>query len=72
VGTDDCAHALVNLPQVSLIINYDLPNHRDLYVRRISRLSGHGCIGVVINFVMEQDTIRILNDLEQYYETQVT
>ena len=37
--------------QVSLIINYDLPNNRELYIHRIGRSGRYGRKGVAINFV---------------------
>uniref|UniRef100_A0A8B9YD06 RNA helicase n=1 Tax=Bos mutus grunniens TaxID=30521 RepID=A0A8B9YD06_BOSMU len=56
--------------QVSLIINYDLPNNRELYIHRIGRSGRYGRKGVAINFV-KNDDIRILRDIEQYYSTQI-
>ncbi len=61
-------HALQT--QVSLVINYDLPNNRELYIHRIGRSGRYGRKGVAINFV-KSDDIRILRDIEQYYSTQV-
>eukprot|EP00878_Enallax_costatus_P042430 GHUV01049789.1.p1 GENE.GHUV01049789.1~~GHUV01049789.1.p1 ORF type:complete len:117 (-),score=9.07 GHUV01049789.1:373-723(-) len=56
--------------QVSLVINYDLPNNRELYIHRIGRSGRFGRKGVAINFV-KSDDIKILRDIEQYYSTQV-
>ena len=58
------------LPQVSLVINYDLPNNRELYIHRIGRSGRFGRKGVAINFV-KSDDVRILRDIEQYYSTQI-
>jgi ATP-dependent RNA helicase len=55
--------------QVSLVINYDLPNNRELYIHRIGRSGRFGRKGVAINFVTNDD-VRILRDIEQYYSTQ--
>jgi ATP-dependent RNA helicase len=60
----------VDVPQVSLVINYDLPNNRELYIHRIGRSGRFGRKGVAINFV-KSDDIRILRDIEQYYATQI-
>ena len=56
--------------QVSLVINYDLPNNRELYIHRIGRSGRFGRKGVAINFVRDDD-ITILRDIEQYYSTQI-
>ncbi|KAI8538486.1 hypothetical protein RHMOL_Rhmol09G0107500 [Rhododendron molle] len=55
---------------VSLVINYDLPNNRELYIHRIGRSGRFGRKGVAINFV-KNDDIKILRDIEQYYSTQI-
>ncbi|KAL1110314.1 hypothetical protein AAG570_007847 [Ranatra chinensis] len=60
----------IDVQQVSLVINYDLPNNRELYIHRIGRSGRFGRKGVAINFVKCED-IRILRDIEQYYSTQI-
>eukprot|EP01083_Nonionella_stella_P022223 61487_1 len=60
----------IDIQQVSLVINYDLPNSRELYIHRIGRSGRFGRKGVAINFV-KADDIRILRDVEQYYATQI-
>ena len=52
------------------MINYDVPNNRELYIHRIGRSGRYGRKGVAINFVRSDD-IRILRDIEQYYSTQI-
>jgi len=69
ITTDVWARGL-DVSQVSLVINYDLPNNRELYIHRIGRSGRFGRKGVAINFVKEDD-IRILRDIEQYYSTQI-
>ncbi|KAF1769218.1 hypothetical protein GCK72_001032 [Caenorhabditis remanei] len=69
ISTDVWARGL-DVPQVSLVINYDLPNNRELYIHRIGRSGRFGRKGVAINFV-KQDDVRILRDIEQYYSTQI-
>lgn len=64
ISTDVWARGL-DVPQVSLVINYDLPNNRELYIHRIGRSGRYGRKGVAINFV-KSDDIRILRDIEQY------
>mmetsp|Transcript_304 Transcript_304/g.750 ORF Transcript_304/g.750 Transcript_304/m.750 type:complete len:397 (-) Transcript_304:226-1416(-) len=60
----------LDVQQVSLVICYDLPNNRELYIHRIGRSGRFGRKGVAINFVKTED-IRILRDIEQYYSTQI-
>jgi len=60
----------IDIAQVSLVINYDLPNSRELYIHRIGRSGRFGRKGVAVNFV-KSDDIRILRDIEQFYGTQI-
>ena len=69
VTTDVCARG-IDVQQVSLFINYDLPNNRELYMHRIGRSSRFGHKVVAINFI-KSDEIGILQDIEQYYSTQI-
>lgn len=69
IATDVWGRGL-DVQQVSLVINYDLPNSRELYIHRIGRSGRFGRKGVAINFV-KSDDIRILRDIEQFYSTQI-
>ncbi|OCF75016.1 ATP-dependent RNA helicase FAL1 [Kwoniella sp. B9012] len=60
----------IDVQQVSLVINYDLPTSRENYLHRIGRSGRFGRKGVAINFVTVED-VRILRDIEQYYSTQI-
>jgi len=69
IATDIWGRGL-DVQQVSLVINYDLPNNRELYIHRIGRSGRFGRKGVAINFVRNED-VRVLRDIEQYYSTQI-
>ena len=60
----------IDVQQVSLVICYDLPTNRELYIHRIGRSGRFGRKGVAINFVREED-VRLLRDIEQFYSTQI-
>jgi ATP-dependent RNA helicase len=59
----------IDVQQVSLVINYDLPAKRELYIHRIGRSGRWGRKGVAINFV--SDDAVVLRDIEQFYSTQI-
>merc|ERR1712031_98951 len=69
ISTDLWGRGL-DVQQVSLVICYDLPNNREMYIHRIGRSGRFGRKGVAINFV-KNDDIRILRDIEQFYSTQI-
>ncbi|GFP93823.1 eukaryotic initiation factor 4a-3 [Phtheirospermum japonicum] len=60
----------IDVEQVSHVINYDVPNNRELYIHRVGRTGRFGREGCAINFVKSED-IKILRDIEQYYSTQI-
>ena len=60
----------IDVQQISLVICYDLPTNRELYIHRIGRSGRFGRKGVAINFVKEED-VKTLRDIEQYYSTQI-
>ncbi|WAR03797.1 IF4A-like protein [Mya arenaria] len=60
----------IDVQQVSLVINFDLPFDRESYIHRIGRSGRFGRKGVAINFITTRDEGR-LRDLEQFYNTEV-
>ncbi|KAF9983235.1 translation initiation factor eIF4A [Mortierella antarctica] len=69
IATDLLARG-IDVQQVSLVINYDLPSNKENYIHRIGRGGRFGRKGVAINFVTADDT-RMLREIEQFYSTQV-
>jgi ATP-dependent RNA helicase len=69
ITTDIWARGL-DVSQVSLVINYDLPTNRENYIHRIGRSGRFGRKGVAINFV-KTDEVKVLRDIEQFYSTQI-
>jgi len=68
--TTDLLARGIDVQQVSLVINFDLPNQRETYIHRIGRSGRFGRKGVAINFVTAEDS-RVLRDIEQYYQTRI-
>ena len=60
----------IDIQQLSLVINFDLPNMKDTYIHRIGRSGRYGRKGVAINLVVENES-QELNELEQYYEIKI-
>jgi len=68
--TTDLLARGIDVQQVSLVINFDLPSSMENYLHRIGRSGRFGRKGVAINFVTANDT-RQLKDIEKYYHTQI-
>ncbi len=65
ITTDSFARS-IDVQQVSLVINYDLPTNRENYTRRIGHGGSFGRKGVAINFVTKKD-VTMLRDIEGSY-----
>jgi len=68
--TTDLLARGIDVQQVSLVINYDLPKNLENYIHRIGRSGRFGRKGVAINFVTSDD-IRTLKELETFYNTTI-
>merc|ERR1719508_434999 len=68
--TTDLLARGIDVQQVSLVINYDLPINRENYIHRIGRSGRFGRKGVAINFISQED-VRALREIEQFYRTEM-
>lgn len=69
IATDLLARG-IDVQQVSLVINYDLPPSKENYIHRIGRGGRFGRKGVAINFVTTDD-VKMLREIEVFYSTQI-
>jgi translation initiation factor 4A len=69
ISTDLLARG-IDVQQVSLVVNYELPMQRENYVHRIGRSGRYGKKGVAINLVYG-DEINTLKEIEKHYSTVV-
>ncbi|KAK3776242.1 hypothetical protein RRG08_005803 [Elysia crispata] len=69
IATDLLARG-IDVQQVSLVINYDLPVKRENYIHRIGRSGRFGRKGIAINFLTTND-MRLMKDIENFYHTVV-
>lgn len=58
----------IDVQQVSVVINYDVPSSIDNYIHRIGRSGRFGRKGVAINLITFTD-ISKLHEIEKYYST---
>lgn len=69
ISTDLLARG-IDVQQVNLVINYDLPSNFESYLHRIGRSGRFGRKGVAINFVTAQDSM-YLKELEKFYGIEI-
>jgi len=58
----------IDVQQVSVVINYDIPNNIENYLHRIGRSGRYGRKGVAINFVTNYNSNKI-KTIQEYYST---
>lgn len=61
----------IDVQQVSVVINFDIPNCVSTYLHRIGRSGRWGRKGTGINFITKRD-IPKMREIEQFYSTQIT
>jgi ATP-dependent RNA helicase RhlE len=69
VATDVAARG-VDVKDVGLVVNYDLPNEPEAYVHRIGRTGRAGADGLAVSFCAE-DEIDFLRDIEKIIKTSI-
>jgi len=69
ISTDLLARG-IDVQQVSLVINYEMPLQRENYVHRIGRSGRYGKKGVAINIV-SGDELNTLKEIESHYSTTI-
>ena len=66
--TTDLLARGIDVQQVGLVINYELPNQKENYIHRIGRAGRYGKRGTAINFVLPKDA-KFLKELQDHYDT---
>jgi translation initiation factor 4A len=69
ISTDLLARG-IDVQQVSMVVNYDLPRQFESYIHRIGRSGRFGRKGVTINFVTADD-VPVFRALEKFYNTEI-
>ncbi|MFC0446391.1 ATP-dependent RNA helicase SrmB [Pseudidiomarina halophila] len=69
IATDVAARGL-DIEDVELVVNYDLPRQADVYLHRIGRTARAGKSGVAVNLVEAHDA-DLLGRIERYQESKI-
>jgi len=68
--TTDILSRGIDIQQISLVINYDMPKYPQTYIHRIGRSGRFGRKGVAINFITYREK-SMLNVLRKMYNTEI-
>ncbi|WP_234572372.1 DEAD/DEAH box helicase [Rhodohalobacter sp. 614A] len=69
VATDVLARG-IDIKEVSIIINYDVPNNTDDYVHRIGRTARYDKSGIAVTFITQRDR-RTFNDIDNIKDNSI-
>ena len=71
--TTDLLARGIDIPQVNLVINYDLPLSKETYIHRIGRCGRFGKKGVSITMVKmeDQSDVKLLNKMKNHYHLNI-
>jgi superfamily II DNA/RNA helicase len=69
ISTDLVARG-IDVYNVSIVINYDLPRQKETYIHRIGRSGRYGKKGTAINFVLPEEKEQI-EELQKFYDTSI-
>lgn len=61
----------IDVPGVSLVINYELPIDKAQYIHRIGRTGRYGKKGVAINLIGNRHEMNAMRGIEDYYSTAI-
>ena len=60
----------IDIQQLSLVINFDLPREKETYIHRIGRSGRYGRKGVAINLINDRE-VEYLKHIEEFYDTKI-
>ena len=60
----------IDIQQVSVVINFDVPNSKHTYLHRIGRGGRYGRKGLAINFVTRRDVPK-MKEIVEWYQTDI-
>merc|ERR1719281_1395752 len=69
IATDLLGRGL-DVQQVSLVINYDIPASKEFYIHRIGRSGRFGRKGVALNFMRDEDR-PLLESIQKFYSVKI-
>jgi superfamily II DNA/RNA helicase len=71
--TTDLLARGIDIPQVNLVINYDLPPNKETYIHRIGRCGRFDKKGVAITMIKmdEPGDVKTFNKMKHYYKMNI-
>ena len=61
----------IDIQQLSLVINFDLPREKETYIHRIGRSGRYGRKGVAINLINDRE-VEYMKHIEDFYDRKIS
>lgn len=62
----------MDIERVNIVFNYDMPENSDTYLHRVARAGRFGTKGLAITFVSSEDDAKVLNDVQERFEVDIS
>lgn len=62
----------MDIERVNIVFNYDMPEDTDTYLHRVARAGRFGTKGLAITFVSDESDAKILNEVQDRFEVDIT
>jgi len=62
----------MDIERVNIVFNYDMPEDTDTYLHRVARAGRFGTKGLAITFVSDESDAKILNEVQERFEVDIS
>lgn len=62
----------MDIERVNIVFNYDMPEDSDTYLHRVARAGRFGTKGLAITMVSDENDAKILNDVQDRFDVNIT
>ena len=62
----------MDIERVNIVFNYDMPEDSDTYLHRVARAGRFGTKGLAITLVSDENDVKILNQVQERFEVNIT
>ncbi|XP_011414939.1 spliceosome RNA helicase DDX39B [Crassostrea angulata] len=62
----------MDIERVNIVFNYDMPEDSDTYLHRVARAGRFGTKGLAITFVSDETDAKVLNEVQERFEVNIT
>lgn len=62
----------MDIERVNIVFNYDMAEDSDTYLHRVARAGRFGTKGLAITFVSDEGDAKVLNDVQERFEVNIT